>query len=71
MESEELNPNLVLQQTRINSKVELQLMGIEKKWIYGGKGWSEKGKVPEPVAISSSDAIKEEVSRKWWQFWKK
>jgi len=70
MKSEELNPNLVPRQTHLTPKVELQLLGIEKKWIYGDKGWSEKGKIPEPVDIPV-DETKEETSRKWWQFWKK
>lgn len=71
MKSEELNPNLVFRQTGSNPKVELQLLGIEKKWVYSGKGWSEKGKTLESVEVPAADSMEEEPSRKWWQFWKK
>ena len=63
------NPNA------IGSNVELNLLGIDKKWVRYNGSWVDKSTIPvkpikeeetAPMAFEELDG----TTSPWWQFWK-
>jgi hypothetical protein len=53
------------------NKVELTLLGIDKKWVRGPKGqWRDKSKALLKKSQTETFEMVEESGKKWWQFWK-
>ena len=58
----------------INSEqVTLELLGINKKWIYSkSRGWINLNELKTPpLELQEEIEIEEVSSKRWWQFWKK
>jgi hypothetical protein len=59
----------------LGSNVELNLLGIDKKWVRYNGSWVDKSTIPvEPVkqkepAQAAFEEFEGSTSR-WWQFWK-
>ena len=53
-----------------SGKVELTLMGIDKKWVRSNGEWRDKSELDiKPVEMNVFEPA--ESSKKWWKFWSK